>query len=49
MKQLKFPKITFKRPTVGGILYWVIAIGLAVAALIFARSFIACWGTTSKH
>ena len=44
---LKFPKINFKRPSVGGIIFWVIAIGLGVAALIFARGFFACWTITS--
>ena len=46
MPTFKFPKIKFKRPTFGGVLYWVIAIGLGVAALIFARGFIACWNIT---
>jgi LCP family protein required for cell wall assembly len=46
MAKIKFPKITFKRPTVGGIIYWVIAIGLGIGALIFARGFIACWRIT---
>ena len=46
MAKLKFPKITFKRPTVGSIIYWVVGIGLAVGVMIFARSFVACWQIT---
>jgi LCP family protein required for cell wall assembly len=44
---MKFPKITFKRPSVGGIIFWVIALGLGVATLIFARGFLACWTITN--
>ena len=44
---MKFPKITFKRPSVGGILFWVIAIGLGVATMIFARGFADCWTITN--
>ena len=47
MSKFKFPKITFKRPSVGGIIYWVIAIALAVGTLLFARNFVACWRITN--
>jgi LCP family protein required for cell wall assembly len=47
MKKMTFPKLTFKRPSLGGIIFWVISIGLGVAALIFARSFFACWTITN--
>jgi LCP family protein required for cell wall assembly len=47
MSKIKFPKLKFKRPTVGGILYWVIGLGLAFGAMIFARSFVACWNITN--
>ena len=47
MPNLKFPKISFKRPSVGGIIFWVVAIGLGMGTLIFARSFVACWSITN--
>jgi LCP family protein required for cell wall assembly len=47
MKKMTFPKLTFKRPSLGGIIFWVISIGLGVAALIFARSFFTCWTITN--
>lgn len=45
--KLKLPKIAFKRPSVGGIIFWVISIGLGITAMIFARGFLACWTITS--
>jgi polyisoprenyl-teichoic acid--peptidoglycan teichoic acid transferase len=47
LPKLKLPKLNFKRPSVGGVIFWVIAIGLSVTASIFARSFLACWTITS--
>lgn len=44
--KLKLPKIAFKRPSVGGIIFWVIAIGLGIATMIFARGFLSCWTIT---
>ncbi len=41
------PKIAFKRPSVGAIIFGVIAIGLGVAALLFSRSLLDCWQLTS--
>ena len=46
MPKFSFPKITFKRPSVGAILYWVLGIGAAVAVMFFARSFTDCWKIT---
>ncbi len=45
--KIGFPKIAFKRPSIGGVIYWVIAIGLAAATLIFARNFVTCWRITN--
>jgi len=39
--------LNFKRPSVGGVIFWVIAIGLGVATLVFARGFFACWTITN--
>ncbi len=47
LPSLKFPKMNFKRPSVGGVIFWVITIGLGVATMIFARGFLACWTVTS--
>jgi LCP family protein required for cell wall assembly len=47
MKKMTFPKLTFKRPSLGGIIFWVISIGLGVATLVFARGFFACWTITN--
>ena len=47
LPKLKLPKINFKRPSVGGVIFWVITIGLSVAALVFARGFFACWTITN--
>lgn len=47
LPKFKLPQIKFKRPPVGGIIFWVIAVGLGAAAMIFARSFFACWTITS--
>jgi LCP family protein required for cell wall assembly len=47
LPKLKLPKLNFKRPSVGGVIFWVIAIGLGIAALIFSRNFLACWTITS--
>lgn len=46
LPKLKFPQIEFKRPSVGGILFWVIAVGLGVVGMILARSFLTCWTIT---
>ncbi len=46
MAKLSFPKITFKRPSIWSIAYWVVGIGLAITALFFARSFTDCWQIT---
>ncbi len=45
--KLKLPKIAFKRPSVGGVIFWVIAVGLGVAAFVFARNFLTCWTITN--
>ena len=47
MKKIAFPKLNLKRPSVGGVIFWVIALGLGVAALVFARGFFACWTITN--
>ncbi len=47
LPKLKLPKLNLKRPSVGGVVFWVIAIGLGVAAMILARSFLACWTITN--
>ena len=47
LPKLKLPKLNFKRPSVGGVIFWVIAIGLGVATLVFARGFFACWTITN--
>lgn len=47
LPKLKLPKLNLKRPSVGGVIFWVIAVGLGVATLIFARSFFACWTITN--
>lgn len=44
---LNLPQIKFKRPSLGGVIFWVITIGLGAAAMIFARSFFACWTITN--
>ncbi|MBI5934567.1 MAG: LCP family protein [Chloroflexi bacterium] len=46
MPKISFPKFNFKRPTVGGIIFWVIALGLGVATMIAARNFATCWTIT---
>jgi LCP family protein required for cell wall assembly len=46
LPKLKLPQINLKRPSVGGVIFWVIAIGLGVAGMILARSFLACWTIT---
>ncbi len=47
LPKIKLPKMNFKRPSLGGIIFWVIAIGLGVATLIFTRGFFACWTITN--
>jgi LCP family protein required for cell wall assembly len=47
LPKLKLPKLNLKRPPVGRVIFWVIAIGLGVAALIFTRGFFACWTITN--
>lgn len=47
LPKFKLPQIKFKRPSVGGIIFWVITIGLGVGAMILARGFFACWKITS--
>jgi LCP family protein required for cell wall assembly len=44
-KNLKFPK--FARPSVGRIIFWVIALVVAVGFFVFMRGFITCWELTS--
>jgi LCP family protein required for cell wall assembly len=44
-KSLKLPK--FARPSVGRIIFWVIAFLVAVGFFIFMRGFITCWELTS--
>ncbi len=46
MTKISFPKFNFKRPTVGGIIFWALALGFGVVALIAARSFATCWTIT---
>jgi len=48
MKRFEFLKnIKFPKPSIGGIIFWVATIALAVGASIFARSFTACWTFTN--
>jgi len=47
LPKFKLPQVKFKRPSLGGAIFWVITIGLGVTAMIFARSFFACWTITS--
>lgn len=50
MKKINLPKLKlpkFKRPPVGRIILWVVSLGLGIAAMIFARGFLACWTITS--
>ena len=47
LPKFKLPQIKLKRPSVGGAIFWVITIGLGVAAMLFARNFFACWTITS--
>ncbi len=44
LKKIKFPK--FKRPSIGGIIFWVVTLALGVATYAFARNFTACWNLT---
>ena len=44
-KNLKLPK--FARPSVGRIIFWVIALVVAAGFFIFMRGFITCWELTS--
>jgi LCP family protein required for cell wall assembly len=44
-KSLKLPK--FARPSVGRIIFWAIALLVAVGFFIFMRGFITCWELTS--
>ena len=46
MPKFSLPKISFKRPSIGSIIYWVIGIVLAVGVMFFARSFTDCWKIT---
>jgi len=47
LPKLKLPKLNLKRPSVGGVVFWVIAIGLGVTVMILARGFLTCWTITS--
>jgi len=38
--------IKFGRPSVGQIIFWVIAVGLAVGGFIFVRGLVTCWTIT---
>jgi len=47
MKNMTFLKnIKFGRPSVGQIIFWVIAVGLAVGGFIFVRGLVTCWTIT---
>lgn len=35
-----------KRPSVGGIIFWIVAVALAVGGFLFMRSFVTCWRAT---
>ncbi|MEW6285902.1 MAG: LCP family protein [Chloroflexota bacterium] len=37
---------TIKRPSVGTIIFWMLAVALAVAAFLFVRGIVTCWTTT---
>jgi len=39
-------KIKFGRPTVGGIIFWVVTVTLGVVAFMFANSLTQCWNLT---
>lgn len=47
LPKMKIPKPAFKRPSAGGVIFWVIAIGLGAAAFILARNVFTCWTITS--
>ena len=44
LKKIKFPK--FGRPTMGGIIFWVVTVVLGVVAFMFANSVTQCWNLT---
>jgi len=44
LKKIRFPKLG--RPSVGKIVFWVIALALAFGAFVFVRNFTACWNVT---
>lgn len=44
LKKIKFPK--FGRPTMGGIIFWVVTAVLGVVAFMFANSVTQCWNLT---
>ena len=35
-----------KRPSIGQIIFWVIALALAIAGFVFVRGIVTCWSTT---
>ncbi len=37
---------TIKRPSVGAIIFWIAAVGLAAAAFFFTRGIVTCWTAT---
>ena len=39
-------KIKFGRPTVGGIIFWVVTVTLGVVAFMFANILTQCWNLT---
>ncbi len=44
---MQIPKLNFKRPTAGQIIFSVIALALLIAVFAFVRNFTACWTLTS--
>jgi LCP family protein required for cell wall assembly len=46
MHKINFKNIRLGRPSTGQIIFWVIAIGVAVGAFIFVRNMVTCWTIT---
>jgi LCP family protein required for cell wall assembly len=44
LQNMKFPKFSFS--LVAKIVFWMVTLGLAVAAFLYARDFTACWNMT---
>jgi len=45
LKKIKLPK--FGRPTVGGVIFWVVAVAMGIGAFVLANNLTQCWNLTN--